>query len=325
MSPAVGLVSPMSTRNDVVLPAPLGPSRPTTCPRSTRKSTVDTATNPSEYSLRSPWTTNGTSAWSGCTERSARRYRRRPTRIAPSNPTAMSPSTAYRTMRHSTAGVAIGVLSTPGRLTAESPSPTIYTVGAFGVRYAWSEVDTVTWIRCPAWNSCTIAGRATVTGAAAAIVFGSPVRCTGATSPLGSVEPLRGSRSYSLTNRTASPVGEAARIRTVGAPTTSTVDGSGAEKKSACCPGISVLRPLVNVDSAPKPGSAVIAAGLPPGGFAIGWAGPRTSTVDVREPVTPGYEVTTDPSATTPSASASMPAMREYVKLFSGAAPVPSR
>jgi hypothetical protein len=57
----------------------------------------------------------------------------------------------------------------------------------------------------------------------------SPVRRTGVTSPSGSDAPLFGSTSYSFTNTTAVPVAEATRIWTVGAPTTSTVDDSGAE------------------------------------------------------------------------------------------------
>ena len=143
--------------------------------------------------------------------------------------------------------------------------------------------------RCPAWNSCTIAGSVTATGCAWSIDAGSPVSRTGATSPSGSVSPFFGSTSYSLTNSTACPVGEAARMRTVGAPTTSTVDGSGAERKSACCPGTSTTRPLTNdATPPPSPGSDVIAAGLPPGGLAIGRSAPRTSTVLVAPPATPG-------------------------------------
>ena len=41
--PAVGVISPTSTRSVVVLPAPFGPSSPTTCPRSTRNVTSSTA------------------------------------------------------------------------------------------------------------------------------------------------------------------------------------------------------------------------------------------------------------------------------------------
>jgi hypothetical protein len=45
--PAVGRIRPIRTRRTVVLPAPLGPSSPTTCPRSTRKLTPSTARYPS--------------------------------------------------------------------------------------------------------------------------------------------------------------------------------------------------------------------------------------------------------------------------------------
>ena len=44
--PAVGRMRPMSMRSTVVLPAPLGPSSPSTMPRSTVNDTVRTAVNP---------------------------------------------------------------------------------------------------------------------------------------------------------------------------------------------------------------------------------------------------------------------------------------
>ena len=46
--PESGRISPTSIRMAVVLPAPFGPSRPTTCPGSARKETPSTARNPSE-------------------------------------------------------------------------------------------------------------------------------------------------------------------------------------------------------------------------------------------------------------------------------------
>ena len=45
--PSVGRIRPMSMRSDVVLPAPLGPSRPSTWPRRTSKDRSRTATKPS--------------------------------------------------------------------------------------------------------------------------------------------------------------------------------------------------------------------------------------------------------------------------------------
>lgn len=44
--PAVGAIRPMSMRSTVVLPAPFGPSRPSTAPRGTVNDTSDTAANP---------------------------------------------------------------------------------------------------------------------------------------------------------------------------------------------------------------------------------------------------------------------------------------
>ncbi len=90
-----------------------------------------------------------------------------------------------------------------------------------------------------------------------------------------------------MTKSTASPVGEAASRRTVGAPTTSTVAGSGADSKSACWPGIS--RPTgAPGRPAGRPGRLDSAAGVPPGGFATGCGGPATVTVLVALPATPG-------------------------------------
>src|SRR5438067_1403436 len=101
----------MRTRRVVVLPAPFGPSMPTTWLRSTVKSTVDTATKPSAYSLRSPRTTSGTSACSATTVRCRRRRRRRATTTATRSPTARTATSAPRTYRHTMSGVTIGVLA----------------------------------------------------------------------------------------------------------------------------------------------------------------------------------------------------------------------
>jgi len=156
-------------------------------------------------------------------------------------------------------------------------------------------VATVTRSRCPDSNRCTIAGSRTATGRASAIEAGRPVRRTGATRPSGSVGPLCGSRSYSLTNSTASPVGLAARTRTDGAPTTSIAAGSGADTKSACWPGTSRATPSTRATpaaaappGAASPGSEDSAAGVPLGGLAAGWGGPATATAAVAWPPVPG-------------------------------------
>ena len=60
----VARVMPISTRSEVVSSGAIGPSKPSTL---AAKSTLSTATNPSAYSLRSPRTTSGVSAWSATT------------------------------------------------------------------------------------------------------------------------------------------------------------------------------------------------------------------------------------------------------------------
>jgi hypothetical protein len=80
-----------------------------------------------------------------------------------------------------------------------------------------------------------------------------------------------------LTNSTASPVGDATRSRTLGAPITSTISSNGRLSYLANWPGMSRPAPPMNCDS--PPGNVETAAGVPPGGFAIGCGGPLTSTV----------------------------------------------
>ena len=99
---------------------------------------------------------------------------------------------------------------------------------------------------------------------------------TGATWPPGRLPAPSAPTAYSLTNSTASPVADAARIRTVGAPTTSTVDSNGRLPNSANWPGMSSPAPPTNDDS--PPGSVETAAGVPFGGLAIGCGGPTTPT-----------------------------------------------
>src|SRR5512142_872588 len=278
-SPAVGRVRPMSTRRVVVLPAPFGPSMPTTCPRPTVKSTRSTATNPSAYSLRSLRTTSGVPAYPSSTELSVRRRRPRATSSTPASPRTTAATRPASTYRHSTAGLAIGVASTVGSVTGPETA-TWYTVGCAGVAYAWSDVATVTRSRCPVSNRYTIPGRVTVTGLACARSVGRLVSRTGATRPSGSVDtPLR-SMSYSFTKSTASPVGDAALTWTLGAPTTSCGTVNGCERKSACWPGTSTTAPPTKLASppAPTPGRDDSAPGVPDGGLATACGGPATDT-----------------------------------------------
>src|SRR5262249_50685780 len=191
---------------------------------------------------------------------------------------AISPA---RTHRQSTDGFGIGVPVTVGRVTIAwlpVPSATVYTVGFTGVAYPWSAVAIVMRNRCPASERRTIAGRVTVTGFASAMSRGRSVSRTGAMSPLLSWASPRSSTSYNLTNSTASPVGDAARMLTVGAPTTSTVDGSGSDRKVPCWPGRSVTTPLTNEARPPVDGTDEMAAGLPAAGLAANCGGPCTVT-----------------------------------------------
>src|SRR4051812_20340204 len=163
-------------------------------------------------------------------------------------------------------------------------------VGWAGVRNAWSEVATTIRTRWPASICRTIAGSVTVTGRAAVIDGESRVRRTGATRPALSVVAPAGSTSYSLTNSVAEPVGDAARSRTVGAPTTSTGLLNGPDWNAANCPGTSWDTPASSeLSRPPAPGSALIAPGLPFGGLAIGCGGPLTVRAARPVPVSPGY------------------------------------
>jgi hypothetical protein len=92
-----------------------------------------------------------------------------------------------------------------------------------------------------------------------------------------------------LTNSVASPVGDAARSRTVGAPTMSIDFSTGAETKVANWPGMSPATPSSRlVSRPPMPGSEDRAPGLPFGGLAICWASPLTWTSMLPVPVRPG-------------------------------------
>ncbi len=130
-----------------------------------------------------------------------------------------------------------------------------------------------------------------------------------------------------MTKTTASPVGDAARSRRVGAPATSIALVSGAVANVACWPGMSVATlPLSSEDRRlPSPGSDEMAPGFPFGGLAIGWAGPVTLTWVFPLPVIPGYEEVEYPFVTRSRSSALNPATRDQVKSSPGASPEPFR
>lgn len=148
---------------------------------------------------------------------------------------------------------------------------------------------------------------------------------TGATSPPASVATPASSTSYILTNSTASPAAEAARSRSLGAPTTSISRGSGAEVNRACCPGRSVTMPLTKDASLPAAGSDETAAGVPAGGFATCCGDPATGTDRVPVPASPGYAPASYPVVTTPWSAALKPEIRDQVKLVAGGSPRPAR
>ena len=102
ISPASGWISPISMRSVVVLPAPLGPSRPSTWPRSTRNDRSSTASSPLPYALVRPVIRSGTSAVRG--RRRGRRGgggarraagRPRPRRRPAAAPTSTTPARSW--------------------------------------------------------------------------------------------------------------------------------------------------------------------------------------------------------------------------------------
>src|SRR6185503_12678454 len=60
--PARGRTSPESTPNNVVLPAPLGPTRPTVVPRGTVRLTLSRATTPPNRTVTPSAASNGPSS-----------------------------------------------------------------------------------------------------------------------------------------------------------------------------------------------------------------------------------------------------------------------
>src|SRR6266511_837808 len=283
-SPEVGWISPISTRSEVVLPAPFGPSSPQTCPRCTWNVTPSTATSPPGNTLTRSSTTSGTSASSGRARITPRARIRRVTRHATNAAAAM---TSMPTASHQTG---LGPLrrGVPGTSGTDSVAPPNvddpaagreirYVAGSVGPAYAWSVLDRTSRIRCPASNRCTIAGSVTCT--VAGTPGRSPVTRSGATSRCGSSARPLVSTSYSLANSTTSGADEATWMSTVDDPTTSTALPSGALENAANCPGRSAPSPdSAMAGRSPSPGSALIAAGLPPGGDSTGCARPDSGT-----------------------------------------------
>src|SRR5882757_6131489 len=120
----------------------------------------------------------------------------------------------------------------------------------------------------------------------------------GATVAPGSERVPLGARSYSLAYNTAWPAGTwpgraLTRRPTVVEPATSSWLLSGAVTNDAFSPGTSVDSRLAALPSTPvRPGSPLIAAGLPPGGFSTCWTGGASSASVCRwvpAPVRPGY------------------------------------
>ena len=162
-----------------------------------------------------------------------------------------------------------------------------------------SVVVTATRSRSPRANSWSMAGSRTSTVRPSR----APVTRMGAASWCGSDARPPAPTSYSLTNATMSSAPET-RSRMVGAPVTRSGAPSGSESNTAVWPGMSNARPPRppatepipggpgSPDppppppvSVPRPGSAEIDAGEPPGGF-VTVCGPPSSAM-VRWPVPP--------------------------------------
>ena len=182
MVPSVGVIRPISIRSVVVLPAPFGPSRPSTWPGSTRKERSFTATKPPGYCLRSPSMTSGVSASSGSTSVARRRR-------SAANSTATMPIASVTPMPTSCptgAGEPTEVPGTTGTARAVPPaSATRNTAGAAGVANAWSVVPTTSRSEWPPSIGRTMPGSVTVTSTGVPSA-GSPLTRNGAIALAGS-------------------------------------------------------------------------------------------------------------------------------------------
>ncbi|CAB4705146.1 unannotated protein [freshwater metagenome] len=134
--------------------------------------------------------------------------------------------------------------------------------------YPRSVVETANARRSPGVALATIAGREISTSTP---VAGMPVSRTGDTRPFGCVtRPL----SLLITRekkRVASPVVLAMRTLTCDEPISGSCAVSGAERKSALCPGRKAPNPPARLSALPNPGSAEMAEGEAPAGASTTW------------------------------------------------------
>ncbi len=147
----------------------------------------------------------------------------------------------------------------------------------------------------PDGTECTIHGSVTSTVVGRPGV--SPLRCIGVTSCEGSVDVPSGATSRRLRNRVASVEVFGVIVRRTREGPASSSDDCSAEVANPAVWAGTTLSAAVAWSSAPNvlripdsPGTAVIAAGVPPAGAPTCCAGPRTVTVRVwaRVPSMPG-------------------------------------
>ena len=128
ISPAVGVIRPISIRSVVVLPAPFGPSRPSTCPGSTSKETSLTALKPPLYVLARSRTSSGRPPPGPAVVAGRRRSNRRPA----TQPSRASPSTTPIPIA-GPSGTVLAVTGSPdttGTVAAAPISPICQTAGS---------------------------------------------------------------------------------------------------------------------------------------------------------------------------------------------------
>ena len=128
IEPAVGRISPISMRSTVVLPAPLGPSSPSTMPGSTSNDTPFTALNPPLYVLARSRTCSGRPP----SEPATTAVRWRPSARPASQPSSASPSTTPIPIA-GPSGMVLAVTDSPGTtgtLTSPPTSSSCQTAGS---------------------------------------------------------------------------------------------------------------------------------------------------------------------------------------------------
>ena len=205
ISPASGRISPISMRRVVVLPAPLGPSRPSTWPFSTRKDRSRTAYRSADlaYRLVRPVISSGTSASAGSGAGASapapggEQQRRRDQRARGREPPGPPGQPAAWRLHGGRGGHGQGAAA------AESDG---VRGGRGRGRVAEVGGGRTSRSRCPASTSWSTAGRVSATS----LPCSASSTRTGATSWEGSTcwRPS-GPTSYTLPNRTASPLLEA--------------------------------------------------------------------------------------------------------------------